>query len=132
MPQWEIKTNSPDPDPHPVLQVYEATIKELRQQVEQAKAACAEMRHLILLMNWPSDVKPLRDHALSLDCGKDYVPREKVDKLRAALENLCMATSEMSRDWRKGDFVLTELAQCDMRVVEEKTVQAHKALKETK
>jgi hypothetical protein len=39
---------------------------------------------------------------------------EKCEQLRQALDKLSVGVSEMYRDWKKGDFELPKLAQCDL------------------
>lgn len=71
-------------------------IVTLIEERDTAKRACAEMREALEM--W----RPVReqiltktnttkafDHAMSSDCGKDFVPRAELDKLKEQIKVLC-------------------------------------------
>lgn len=51
-------------------------------------------------------------------------------KLMRACERLNIAAAELVRDWRKGDFRLPKLAQCDAEALEDACVEYSKAMEE--
>lgn len=92
--------------------------KQAVQRAERAEKACAEMRDV--LERWQYYMTPLGSscwsetfdskflrkvkHALSADCGKDYVRREELDRL------VTMCAEAGIGDWR-GDYFLGKLTE---------------------
>lgn len=114
----------------------------------QLAAKCAEMReklHEAFAACWTNDdvedgnyyvpsviMLDLKQLAMSDSCGKGWLSPEKAGRLREGLDKLLVHAIEFYNDWKKGDFALCELAECDMESMAEQFNRAKQALEETK
>src|SRR5512138_2440966 len=79
--------------------------------------------------HWQLSVHKALDRELS-DFGTSWLSPEKAQRLRAELEKLLVHAIEFYNDWKKGDFALCKLAECDMESMANQFKSAKQALDE--
>lgn len=76
----------------------------------------------------PSKVPSVKLERSKLDLQKALLYAAELHK---ALDRLFIHANEFSKDWRKGDFALPKLAECDMESMESIFPQVVRALRKS-